>query len=183
LLPCRRSRAILVAQCPRDAEPRRPDSICARARGIAQFPWTSLQKARLSRWIRNRFNWNPVRVSSMRNPIPIRSLNVRHPADVEMIRARGGAVWRLLGVAGITTASPGTQASNSHGLQPDRVIDNSGRLEDLYYFIDQALSGNRTPKSAPLRNGILIPALPRSKITSSLIMRRLSKSAQIQGAD
>lgn len=67
--------------------------------------------------------------------------DVRFPNEVALIRALGGAVWLI---DGRTSGEVGIAEHASERLElptPDRVISNAGRLEDLYYYLDEAING------------------------------------------
>lgn len=65
--------------------------------------------------------------------------DVRFPNEADAIRSLGGEVWML---TGRTTGNGGIQdhASERFDFEPDRVIDNSGSLDDLERAINECLS-------------------------------------------
>ncbi len=67
--------------------------------------------------------------------------DVRFANEAEMIHRLGGVVWQLVGRGGGAQGIASHSSETLEGIQPDRTINNAGRLEDLYYQIDEALSG------------------------------------------
>lgn len=65
--------------------------------------------------------------------------DVRFPNEADAIRSLGGEVWML---SGRTTGNGGIQghASERFDFEPDRVLDNSGSLDDLEEAITECLT-------------------------------------------
>lgn len=65
--------------------------------------------------------------------------DVRFPNEAETVRRDGGVVWKIVG-RGKPEGLEGHISNNLDWLRPDAIIDNSGRLDDLFYHIDEALA-------------------------------------------
>jgi hypothetical protein len=66
--------------------------------------------------------------------------DLRYENEAVFLREFGAVIWRVEGREVKNEGLDGHISERLEGLRPDAVIDNSGRLEDLYFHVDEALA-------------------------------------------